>query len=141
MKYPVIILAAVLFFSCQLQPPAGQAEAEKIHLEILAIESALAGKIDSLIQLRNQLAVQGRALTPEEIAFNNQVSGIEASITYLRKNLPEPVGLEHVHTGPGHDHHHGPALNVMPEEMLAIQKEFRDSILSIQQRVTGLLQK
>ena len=145
MKYQIAIFVAALLCSCQSPQPADNAgEAEKIHLEIIAIEGALAGKIDTLIQLRNQLAIQGRALTPEEIAFNNQVTGIESSITYFRGNLPEPPGLEHDHAGhdhAGHDHHHGPTLDVTPEQMLAIQKEFRDSILSIQQRVTGLLQK
>ena len=145
MKYQTVIFVAALLCSCQSPQPAGaDGDAAKIHLEIIAIEAALAGKVDSLIQLRNQFAIQGRALTPEEIAFNNQVTGIESSITYFRGNLPEPPGLEHDHAGhdhAGHDHHHGPTLDVTPEQMLAIQKEFRDSILSIQQRVTGLLQK
>jgi hypothetical protein len=144
MKYQIVIFAAGLLFACQSPQPSDNAgEAAKIHLEIIAIEGALAGKVDSLIQLRNQLAIQGRALTPEEIAFNNQVTGIETSINYWRENLPEPPGLEHDHSHAGHDHHHhhGPALDVTPEQMLAIQKEFRDSILSIQQRISGLLQK
>ena len=142
MKYQILVLVATLLFSCQSPPPAGNAdEAAKIHLEIIAIEAALAGKVDSLIQLRNQLAIQGRALTPEEIAFNNQVTGIEASISYWRDNLPEPAGLEHDHSGHNHDHNHGPTLDVTPEQMLAIQKEFRDSILSIQQRIATLIQK
>ncbi len=142
MKYQIVIFVAALLCSCQSPQPVDNDEnAEKIHLEIIAIEAALAGKVDSLIQLRNQLAIQGRALTPEEIAFNNQVTGIEASINYFRDNLPEPPGLEHDHSGHDHHHHHGPTLNVTPEQMLAIQKEFRDSILSIQQRVSGLLQK
>jgi len=142
MKYQVLVFIAALLCSCQSPQPAdAEADAAKIHLEIIAIEAALAGKVDSLIQLRNQLAIQGRALTPEEIAFNNQVTGIEASMSYWRDNLPEPAGLEHDHSGHDHHHHHGPTLDVTPEQMLAIQKEFRDSILSIQQRVTGLLQK
>jgi len=143
MKYSIFFLITGLLCACQSPQPADNAgDAEKVHLEIIAIEAALAGKVDSLIQLRNQLAVQGRELTPEEIAFNNQVSGIEASITYWRNNLPEPPGLEHDHAGHDHHHHHhGPALNVTPEQMLALQKEFRDSILSIQQRVSGLIQK
>jgi|APTNR8051073442_1049403.scaffolds.fasta_scaffold00629_18 hypothetical protein len=144
MKYQIVIFAAGLLFACQSPQPSDNAgEAAKIHLEIIAIEGALAGKVDSLIQLRNQLAIQGRALTPEEIAFNNQVTGIETSMNYWRENLPEPPGLEHDHSHAGHDHHHhhGPALDVTPEQMLAIQKEFRDSILSIQQRISGLLQK
>jgi len=142
MKYPILFLIAALLCSCQPSQPAGaDGDAAKIHLEIIAIEAALAGKVDSLIQLRNQLAIQGRALTPEEIAFNNQVTSIEASISYWRDNLPEPAGLEHDHSGHNHDHNHGPTLDVTPEQMLAIQKEFRDSILSIQQRIATLIQK
>ena len=141
MKYQIVIFVAALLCSCQSSQPAGNDDAEKIHLEIIAIEAALAGKVDSLIQLRNQLAIQGRALTPEEIAFNNQVTGIEASISYWRDNLPEPAGLEHDHSGHNNDHNHGPTLDVTPEQMLAIQKEFRDSILSIQQRIATLIQK
>lgn len=142
MQYQISVLFVALLFSCQSpQSGGGNDEAAKIHLEILAIESALADKIDSLIQVRNQLAIQGRALTPEEIAFNNAVTSIESSITYWRDNLPEPPGLEHDHAGHDHHHHHGPALNVTPEQMLAIQKEFRDSMLSIQQRVSQLTRK
>jgi len=140
MKYFPIALIAVLLCACATKPKDGD-EAAKIHLEALAIEATLATAADSLIQVRNHLAIQGRALTPEEITFNNQVSSIEASLSYWRANLPEPPGLEHDHAGHDHHHHHhGTTLDVTPEQMLAIQKEFRDSILSIQQRITQLNQ-
>lgn len=135
MKYLFLLSIVLSVFACKSRTESVNSdEASKIHLEAESIEASIAGTIDSLIQLRNHLAIQGRALTPEEIAFNNEVTDIEASILRWRDNFPEITQIRHDPKG------HASA-DASPKRMLDLQMEFRDSILAIQKRVEGLLQK
>ena len=121
-------------------------EAAKIHLDAIAIEKTVKPKLDELIQRKNQLAVQGRELTLEEQNFIAKIDNLQASYNFWEENHVEVPGAEHDHDhhhDHGHDHHHhdhSPQLEVLPADMLIIQKEFRDSILSIQQRIKQLEQ-
>ncbi len=138
MKYLILSFIVFLVFACKSRSESVNREAaSKIHLESESIEASLAGTIDSLIQIRNQLAIQGRGLTPEEIAFNNEVTDIEASILRWRDNFPEIAQVLRDSAG----HVPASASDASPKRMLDLQMEFRDSILAIQKRVTELLQK
>ena len=50
------------------------------------------------------------------------------------ENLAEVPGFHYHHDGLGHHHGRAP-LKLFPDEMLLVQKEFRDSIKSIYQRI------
>ena len=109
-------------------------EAKDLHLEALSIEKDAKVVLDQLDQLSIQLNVQGRALTPEEISFVDLVASIHKRYDYWEENHIEVPGLEHSHEH-GHDHHHGhdhsAPVELLPEDMLIVQKEFRDSIIAI----------
>lgn len=117
-------------------------EAAKIHIEAIEIEKTIKPKLDELVQRKNQLSVQGKALTQEEQSFIAQVDQLQVSYDYWEKNHVEVEGSghnhdhdHHGHDHAGHDHSHGNELKVLPSDMLIIQKEFRDSIISIKERV------
>lgn len=50
------------------------------------------------------------------------------------ENLVEVPGFHYHHDGLGHHHGRAP-LKLLPDDMLLVQKEFRDSIKSIYQRI------
>ena len=117
-------------------------EAAQIHLEAAKIEQSIKADLEQLIQEKNSINIQGRALMPEEIAFTRQVEAIQKSYSFWEDNQMEVPGFEH--HGDGHDHHHhhhGGELDLPPEDILLVQKELKDSILSIQQKIQNLQQK
>lgn len=116
-------------------------EAARIHAKALQIEQGLKPQLGELIQLKNSINVQGRALTESEIAFVEKVNSIENSYAYWKENHVEVPGYEHQHEENHHDHHHHKEnLQLSPADMLSVQKEFRDSIAVLQQRIVELLQ-
>lgn len=143
---PKLIIVSLFFLSanCGGTSEADQKllqEAADIHQEAVKIEQQVRPKLDELVQQKNSINIQGRTLAPEEIAFVTKVEGIESSYAYWEENHIEVPGFEHdhsAHEGHDHDHSHGSELKVSAADMLLIQKEFKDSILSIQQRVEQL---
>lgn len=121
-------------------------EAAAIHLEAVELEQQVKPKLDELIQQKNSINIQGRSLTAQELAFAQKVESIENSYAYWEENHVEVPGHghdgheghDHGHEGHNHDHGHDAKLEVSAADMLLIQKEFKDSILSIQQRIEQL---
>ena len=140
----IVLMLFLGFNSCGHQHQKGKAsellkEAAMIHQEAINIEQALQPELQALIQRANGINIQGRALTEEEMAFVKAVENLRASYGYWEENHVEVPGFEHEHGHDhDHDHHHGPGLEVSPADMLLIQKEFRDSILSIKERIEKL---
>ena len=118
------------------------AEAAKIHEQAAKIEQQIRPQVSALVQQKNSINVQGRALAPEEIAFVQTVESIEAGHQFWKENHLEVPGYEHHdHDHADHDHNHAPKLELLPADMLAVQKEFRDTLLAVQQRIEMALQQ
>lgn len=116
-------------------------EAWKVHTEAMEIEQNIKPQLEELAQLKNSINVQGRALTPEEIKLIEQIEAIENSYAYWETHHLEVPGHEHDHQDHAHhDHNHGAKLELSPQDMLSVQREFRDSIISIRERVEATLQ-
>lgn len=141
----LLLLLSIFTWSCQSSSSENDnallEEAGKIHLEAIQIEKTIKPKLDELVQAKNRLSIQGRALNADEQAFINKVEQLQSSYNYWEENHVEVPGTEHdhghdhSHEGHDHSHDHGPKLEVSAADMLLIQKEFRDSILSIKQRI------
>ena len=121
-------------------------EAAQTHEQALQLEKQVAPQLAELTQVKNSINVQGRALTPEEQALVQEIEVIERSYGYWEENHVEVPGYAHAHdhddeahSHEGHDH--GAKLELTPEDMLTVQREFRDSIVAIQRRVDSVLQK
>ncbi|MEL6123098.1 MAG: hypothetical protein AAFQ02_08015 [Bacteroidota bacterium] len=67
-------------------------------------------------------------------ASDSMRSTFDARLQNWGDNLIEVPGFHYHHDGLGH-HHGRPQLELTPEDALLIQKEFRDSILSIRQSI------
>ena len=114
-------------------------EAAKVHKEAMDIENDLKDDLEALIQKANGINVKGRALEPEEIRLVEQINQLQASYRYWEENHIEVPGHDlHDHNHHGHNHDHVAATEYSAKDMLLIQKEFRDSILSIKKRVESL---
>jgi ABC-type Zn2+ transport system substrate-binding protein/surface adhesin len=145
-----IFFLVSLMIACQSSETTDAAleEAGRIHMEAVELDKNVHPKVDAAIERKNQLAVQGRELTEAERQFIQQVESIENSYAYWEENHVEVPGFEHDdhdhdhdhhdHAGHDHDHSHAAPLDVTPADMLIIQQEFRDTLLSIQARLEQL---
>jgi hypothetical protein len=117
-------------------------EAAEAHRQALEVEKAVAPLLGELVQVKNNLNVQGRTLTPEEQSVIQAVESIEASYSRWEETHVEVPGYEHEAEGDSHaGHDHGPKLDLSPQDMLLVQRELRDTILALQQRVENALQQ
>lgn len=140
-----MLMGSVAFFTaCKHNSKADSTlqKAAELHQEAIQIESAVKPLLEQLVQQKNAVNSQGRALTDQELRFVDRVEALEKSYDYWEANHVEVPGFAHEdHAGHAdHDHDHGPGLEVTPADMLVIQREFRDSIQAIQQRAETLLQ-
>ena len=140
MKFNSILIFTVLLliFSCGDSNNKDQLmkEALDIHNQTMAMEKEILPKLEELEQAKNSINIQGRALTDEEKAFVRKVELLNLSLEHWQENHIEVPGAEHDHTG--HDHNHGPKVEFTPEDMLIIQKEFKDSMMAIKARLEAI---
>ncbi|HMN91026.1 MAG TPA: hypothetical protein PKD70_07795 [Saprospiraceae bacterium] len=123
------------------------AEAAEIHAQAMRIEQTMKPNLEALIQIKNNLNIQGRALTSQEQDLITQIELLAARYAYWEENHVEVPGHEHHdhadHAHHDHDHHHGhhhnANLDLSPQDMLLVQREFLDSIRVISQSVEQLL--
>ncbi len=145
MKPTLILMLIALTLGCNsTKEDPLLAEAAKIHEQAAKIEQQIRPQVAALVQQKNSINVQGRALAPEEVAFVQTVESIEAGHQFWKENHLEVPGYEHHdhdHADHDHDHDHAPKLELLPADMLAVQKEFRDTLLSVQQRIEMALQQ
>ncbi len=112
-------------------------EAKKVHLNALEVEKKVSSTLKQLVQRKNSINVQGRALTEEEKAFVEKVEKLETDLAYWRENLIEVPGLEHDHSHDhdGHHHHHNaPDPQLTDQEILDAQNVFLESIKEMEKR-------
>lgn len=123
-------------------------EASDIHNAAVKVESELKPQLQSLTSLRTMLEAQ-EEMSPEDSNMVSKIKSIEQSHAWWQENHVEVPGFGHDghdhsghdhsgHDHSGHDHDHGPALEVTASDMLLLQKEFRDTIFSIRDRVANL---
>ena len=155
LRYTLFTILLCTVFACQRNTDSGAdqvlEEAGKIHLQAVEIDKTVKPLIAQLEQERNQINIQGRALSEGEIQRVQQIESILASYDWFNENHVEVPGLEHDHDHDhdhdheghdhdhDHDHDHGPGLELSPNDMLLVQKEFLDTIQSIQKRVDVML--
>ena len=93
-----------------------------------------------------EVAKEAREMLEELPADDQYRLNIESRLEFWSENLVEVPGFEHEHDHDhdhghdhdhDHDHDHGPKLELTPEDMLAVQKEFLDSIQVIKSAIIG----
>ena len=144
MKLTYIILVAysiLVISSCDpnyADDPLMQ-KAFAIHQEASQVEKEVAPKMEDLIQIKNNINISGRALTEVEMDRVDKIERIEQSMKYWRENIPDVPGFKNKH----HDHegpcNHGPKIELLPEDWVKVQQEFKDSILVIKERIEAVL--
>ncbi len=129
MKY-IILLSAITLLGC---PPSNEnalKEATEIYNRSLGIEKEIQPKLEELIQARNSINIQGRALTAEEIQFTDEVNALAERLDSWRNSLPEIPQSGQQETA---DTEKLPA-----SELLAKQKEAHDAIVAIRASLDSL---
>lgn len=147
LKRLFLLLFVLSFLSC-----GGDADdqilhqAHEVHMEAFKIKQSIQPQIEQLIQRSNSIQVQGKALSEAEIKFTDRVNNLSEKFKYWGENHLEVPGFDHEghdHSGHNHDHdhNHAPAFNLPASDILLLQKEFRDSIIVLQQITEHLLQQ
>ncbi|MCP3929557.1 MAG: hypothetical protein GY705_10690 [Bacteroidetes bacterium] len=104
-------------------------ESDKINLEIQTALDELNPKLESLIQLRNSISVQGRALSDTEIKFVDKVETIMGGFdSWKEKYFEAQVMVDQLRS---------PDINkkVAAKNVLQLMQDAKISILEIQQSV------
>lgn len=115
-------------------------EAFAIHQEASKVEKEILPKMEDLIQIKTSMNVAGKALTETEISQIAKIEQIEKSMKYWKENIPDVPGFKHEHHAHEGPCNHGPKLELLPEDWVIVQKEFKDSILVIKERIETVLQ-
>jgi len=144
----VIVLFLVAACSSEDQDEAKIQQAAEIHAESVALEQEIKPQLEALVQAKNNINVQGRALTAEEQSFVKKVEQLEQSYDFWEANHIGVPGYEsehdHAHDHDhhdhdhDHDHDHGASIELSPQDMLLIQQEFKDTLLVLQQRLQAV---
>lgn len=141
----IVISLLCLLLACR-SGDDGQAllrEAAGLHEEAVRIEAGLRPRVEELSDWKQSLEAAERPLAPEEQRLLARIGSVQESLEFWRENHVEIPGFEHSshdHHGHDHDHDHGPALELSPEDMLLVQREFRDSLRGLARRVDSLEQ-
>ncbi len=104
-------------------------ESDKINLEIQTALDELNPKLESLIQLRNSISVQGRALSDTEIKFVDKVETIMGGFdSWKEKYFEAQVMVDQLRS---------PDVNkkVSPGNVLKLMNEAKASIFEIRQSI------
>ena len=140
MKNILLLLLPLLLAACVARKPEDSVlkRAAEFYRQSIAAEKALQPKLDQLVQYRNSINVQGRALRPDEIAFVEEVDRVEADLMGWQENF---VGV------PGHGPdgqplkpgEAGEQIDMTPEDALALQEGLFKNIQTLAQRVETAL--
>lgn len=142
--FSFLLAFVAFFFACNTSKNTNSEAMKKafqLHTESSQIEKELTPELETLIQIRNQINIMGRQLTESEMSKIERINQIESSLKFWKENLPDVPGFEHEH----HDHEgpckhdYGKKLELMPEDWIRVQQEFKDSIIVIKSRVEDLM--
>lgn len=139
------IFCFFLIISCANQGKKDELlqQAGKIHLEAIKMDEKIRPDLTKVFSVKKRLEQKQTELTLEEKNLLEQIKQLKSSYDFWNENHVEVPGFEHEghhhdHAHHDHDHDHGPSLEVSSEDMLSIQKEFKDSLSSIAERLDNL---
>ncbi|MCU0324068.1 MAG: hypothetical protein MUF45_02285 [Spirosomaceae bacterium] len=135
MKTTYVAIITTLLMACggkQTDNPI-LAEANKIHIESIAIQEAIEPKIEQLDSLKSTLNDSTKIAKLEDI---------KKMFIEWEEGLLEVPGFEHQHHNhEGHSHKHKPAPEMTDESMLEYQKNTKKAIEELQAQLNELLLK
>lgn len=90
MKNYLLSAAILLLAACQ---PSLQQRIGNLHATSRQLGLEASSLLEDLVQLRNSINIQGRALMPEEIAFTGKVNDLEARFRRWEEALKIPGAI------------------------------------------------
>ena len=126
------LLISFLLVSCNTSSSTASIspQAIAIHEEAVKMKEEVMPLLEELIQRRNQLSVQGRALTQEEKNYIDSVYALEGSFQEWTEKQVDASGQ----TVSGE----GQALQLSSPKMLTLQQQQRDAIARLKESVMEL---
>ena len=137
----VILLA--LFGSCHgTQEKALMKKANQLHEEAASIEADLNDKLRELIQKKNSINIQGRALTQEELAFVDVIENLESNYHQWKEMYQQSAALDQLPTKPEVNQIEvGPNQTNKAKDIYAKQINLKDNISKLKEDVEATYKK
>lgn len=118
-------------------------EAFEFHTQAMDVEKNTNLVMDNLLNRKNSIQVQGKALSEDDMGFIDAVNRVESLLTSWKDNRVEVPGFEHGHDG--HKHHagcnHKNDVQLTSQQMLEVQEEALKQIKDIKAIAEGISEK
>lgn len=115
-------------------------KASKVHLESASIESDLHEKLNTLIQKKNSINIQGRALSSKELEFVDQIEQLE--MTYLKwKDRFQTSENQHDFQSQTQQASIPVASGVNAREVYATQVSLKENISKLKEDIESMYEK
>lgn len=120
-------------------------EAFDYHMEAMSVEKNVKEKLETIRSKKNNIQIQGRALTEDEMTFLDAANRMQSVYEIWTDNRVEVPGFEHAHdhSHEGHDHHHhhhgNNDVKLTPQQMMEVQKESLQDIKNILTKIEELI--
>ena len=136
----LFVLTIVVLGSCgpNLAEDPTMQKAYSIFEEAAKAEKEVEQKMEELVQIKNNTNIAGRELSEEEMNRIKKIEELEESFKAWQDNHPDVPGFDHAHTHDGKCNH-GPKLDLLPDDWVRVQEEFRDNIMVIKKDVEMIL--
>ncbi len=143
---PMLIFAFLASGCNSIQEKTFLNKASKVHEESAKIESNLNKKLKELVQKKNSINIQGRALTTEELTFVDVIENLESSYQLWRENYQKSALLHDLTVanepgGPSGEMVYGSGNKTSAKDVYSNQLELRDSIEALKEKVENTYEK
>ncbi len=138
-----LLLVCLFVSSCHNNPETTLLKkATKVHQESAAIEDNLNEKLQELIQKKNSINIQGRALTTQEMTFVDIIETLESNYLGWKEQFSNSATLHSLSgTTKARDQDPPKSDSVDPKEIYANQIELHYDIVSLREEVEDTYEK
>ena len=142
-----LLIFIFLFSSCNSsQEKTLLNKASKVHQESAQIESNLNGKLQELVQKKNSINIQGRALSTEELTFVDVIENLESSYQLWKENYQQSAVLHDLtasieNGGPAGEMAYGSSNKTSAKDIYSNQVELKTSIEALKEEVENTYEK
>ena len=143
----LLFIVACLGSSCNsVQEKTLLKKASKIHQESVQIESTLNKKLKELVEKKNSINIQGRALSTEELTFVDIIEQLELTYQSWKENFQNSAALYNFTDGHSSANRNGAmAYNASnktgAKSIYSSQVELNNDIIILQKEVESTYKK
>ena len=139
--FSFLILLALCCSCHGTQEKALMRKANQLHEEAAHIEADLNGKLKELIQKKNSINIQGRALTQEELAFVDVIENLESNYHQWKELYQQSAAIDQLPTNEANLVETGAMEANKAKDIYANQISLKDNISKLKEEVEATYKK